>query len=56
MNSSILYAVDTVKTGEVFGLSYKAVRKDHTVRIKDTRFSSNLFLETKLIVVESIKK
>ncbi|MCI0767421.1 phage tail spike protein [Bacillus sp. TL12] len=52
ISTSVLYEVDAIALEKVFGLSHEAVHKGDIVRIKDTKFSPPLFLESRLIAAD----
>ncbi|MGG1136438.1 phage tail spike protein [Bacillus mycoides] len=49
VNSSVLYEVQAQSIGRVFGLAHELINEGDTIRIKDTGFTPQLFLEARAI-------
>ena len=48
-NASVSYEVEAESIGRVFGLSHEMVDEGDTIRIKDTGFTPELYLEARVI-------
>ncbi|PFN26765.1 phage tail spike protein [Bacillus cereus] len=49
VNTSVVYDVEAVAIGRVFGLSHELINEGDTIRIKDTGFTPKLYLEARAI-------
>ncbi|PFK07573.1 phage tail spike protein, partial [Bacillus cereus] len=49
VNTSVTYDVEAVAIGRVFGLAHELINEGDTIRIKDTGFTPNLYLEARVI-------
>ncbi|PFF63331.1 phage tail spike protein [Bacillus thuringiensis] len=50
VNTSVVYDVEAAAIGRVFGLSHELINEGDTIRIKDTGFTPELYLEARAIV------
>ncbi|PFJ21934.1 peptidase S74 [Bacillus anthracis] len=49
VNSSISYEVEAQSIGRIFGLEYELINEGDTIKIKDTEFTPELYLEARVI-------
>ncbi|MFB5563203.1 phage tail spike protein [Bacillus cereus] len=49
VNTSVSYEVEAQSIGRVFGLGHELINEGDTIRIKDTGFTPNLYLEARAI-------
>ncbi|MHA4153190.1 phage tail spike protein [Bacillus cereus] len=49
VNTSVVYDVEVVAIGRVFGLAHELINEGDTIRIKDTGFTPKLYLEARAI-------